>query len=198
MRAAVRGIGGRQGAAGTGPGQGGAVRLLRTHRRLVLTVLLVVGVAGALLIARGSLRPQLTTLAPVTVPAAYVGTTYAFDGLVCLAARSVPVQVAEVTDSDQGGVRTRLVGRPAGATVAVAFPVPADAGESLVGSRLGAGEERCLRVLTTQAATGERRAGPVRLRVRYGPFGVLRSGLEVTPPVVLQVTGTGTDPRTRG
>ena len=179
-------------------GQVSAVRLLRNHRRLVLAGLAALGVLGALLISRGALRPELTTLAPVTVPQAYAGTTYAFDGLVCLAAKSVPAEITQASDSTLGTVRTRVVGRPAGAPVAVAFPVPPEAADPLVGGRVAAGDERCLRVLVTPSALGEHVAGPVRLQVRYGPFGLLRSGLEVTPPVRLQVTGTGTDPRGRG
>ena len=77
----------------------------------------------------------------------------------------------------------------------MAFPVPDGASRDLVGLQLDAGEEQCVRVLTTATAQGEVRGAPVEVRFSYGPLGVLRSGLTVTPPVVLQVTGTGTDPR---
>lgn len=170
----------------------------RLRRKTVLVVLLVVGVLGGLVIARGSLRPQATTTGPVTLPEAYAGTTYALDGMACLAARSVPVTVTGASDSELQGVRTRAVLRPPSAPVTVAYPVPPDAGDPLVGARVAAGEERCFRVLVTASGTGERRAGPVEMRVRYGPFGLLRSTLRLTPPVTLQVTGTGADPRARG
>ena len=170
---------------------------LRSRRKLLLVVLLI-GVVGALVIARGALRPQASTTAAVTVPEAYAGTTYAFDGMACLAAKSVPVTVTGASDSELQGVRTRAVARPPDAPVTVAYPAPADAGDPLVGVRVAAGEERCFRVLVTAAVTGEKRAGPVEMRVSYGPFGLLRSTLRLTPPVTLQVTGTGTDPRARG
>ena len=173
------------------------VQLLRSRRRPVLALLVVVGLAGAGVIARGSLRPGLEPYGSIRVPAAYAGTTYAVDGLVCLFASSVPVEITEVRDSSADGVRTRLRGRPPGSTVTVGFPVPAEAGDSLVGARVAAGDQRCLRVLLTPEQTGERRAGAVSVRVRYGPFGVLRTGLEITPPAVLEVTGTGADPRVR-
>ncbi len=160
--------------------------------------MLLIGVVGALVIARGSLRPQATTTAAVTVPEAFAGTTYAFDGMACLAAKSVPVTVTSASDSELQGVRTRAAVRPPAAPVTVAYPAPPDAGDPLAGVRVAAGEERCFRVLVTASGTGERRAGPVEMRVTYGPFGLLRSTLRLTPPVTLQVTGTGTDPRARG
>ena len=166
----------------------------RLKRGPVLVLLLVVGVVGAFLIARSTARPALEALAPVTVPMAYEGTTYAFDGLVCLRAGAFGERVTEVSGSG-GAVRTSLALRPAGAPLTVAFPVPDGASADLVGLELDAGEEQCVRVLATPAAQGEGRGGPVEVRFSYGPLGVLRSGLTVTPPVVLQVTGTGTDPR---
>lgn len=163
----------------------------RLKRGPVLVLLLVVGVVGAFLIARSTARPTLEALAPVTVPMAYEGTTYAFDGLVCLRAGAFGAQVTEATGADG----TSLALRPEGAPLTVAFPVPGGASQDLVGLELDAGEERCVRVLATPSAQGEARGGPVQVRFSYGPLGVLRSGLTVTPPVVLQVTGTGTDPR---
>ena len=50
-------------------------------------------------------------------------------------------------------------------------------------------------MLVTADGQGDRSAGPVQVRFRYGPFGLFRASSTVTPPVVLQVTGTGTDPR---
>ena len=52
-------------------------------------------------------------------------------------------------------------------------------------------------MLVTARGQGEQHAEPVQVHLRYGPFGLLRSTVDVTPPVVLQVTGDGDDPRTR-
>ena len=131
------------------------------------------------------------------MPDAYAGTAYAFDGLVCLQAGSIGAEVAEASGTTGGGVDTELGLRPPGRPPAVAFPVT-DASLPLAGLRLPAGEQTCARVLVTADGPGERRAGPVSVRFRYGPFGVFRATSTITPPVVLQVTGTGTDPRTRG
>jgi len=166
----------------------------RLRRGPVVGLVLIVGLVGAYVIARGSLRPQLEVLAPVTVPGAYEGTTYAFDGLVCLRAGGVPVEVTGVDQADGGPVRTHLLRRPPGAPT-VAFPVAAGAGLPVAGLRVPAGREPCLRVLATADGQGDQRAGQVTLHARYGPFGLLRAALEVRPPVLLQVTGTGRDPR---
>lgn len=178
----------------------------RLKRGPVVALLLVVGLVGLFLIARSSTRPQVQTLAPVTVPDAYEGTTYAVDGLVCLKATALGARVTGVSavgDSTAGeesvagraGVDTRLVDRPAGAPPAVAYPVPPDAGTDLAGLQLARGQERCVRVLTTAGGQGERSAEELEVRFAYGPFGILRSTATVTPPVLLQVTGTGSDPR---
>ncbi|HEU0101847.1 MAG TPA: hypothetical protein VFR07_05950 [Mycobacteriales bacterium] len=164
----------------------------RLKRGPILILLLVVGVVGALLVARSSVRPEVDVYSPVTVPAAYDGTTYAFDGLLCLRASSIGVTVDDVSSS--GGTRLGL--RPAGAPVTVAFPVEPDALAPLVGATVPAGDQVCTRLLLTAAGSGDRRAEPVRLAFRYGPFGVLRRSVTVTPPATLQVTGSGTDPRT--
>ena len=167
----------------------------RLKRGPALVVLVVLGVVGALLIGRSSTRPTVYVLTPVTVPAAYAGTTYAFDGLVCLQAGSVGAEVSGVDASTVAGVRTEIALRPAGAPPAVAFPVAPTASRPLEGLRIAAGDDPCARVLVTADGQGDRAAGPVQVRFRYGPFGVFRATSDVTPPVVLQVTGTGTDPR---
>ena len=167
----------------------------RLKRGPALSVLVVIGVVGALLIGRSSTRPTLYVLVPVTVPAAYAGTTYAFDGLVCLQAGSVGAEVSGVEASTAQGVRTEIALRPPGAPPAVAFPVEAGASVPLEGLRIAGGDDQCARVLVTADGKGERAAGPVEVRFRYGPFGLFRAGSTVTPPVLLQVTGTGTDPR---
>ena len=167
----------------------------RLKRGPAVAVLVLVGVVGTLLIGRSSTRPTLYVLTPVTVPAAYAGTTYAFDGLVCLQAGSIGARVSGVDQSTVAGVRTEIALRPPGAPPAVAFPVEAGASAPLEGLRIAGGDDQCARVLVTADGQGERAAGPVQVRFRYGPFGVFRASSTVTPPVLLQVTGTGTDPR---
>lgn len=166
----------------------------RLKRGPVIALLLVVGVVGALLLGRGQLRPALDVYDPVVVPAAYAGTTYAVDGAVCLRASSAGASVSGVEDG--GGTRIGL--RPEGTPVTIAFPVAQDALAPLDGLDVAAGDSTCTRVLVTPDGQGEQRAQEVSLKVRYGPFGLLRTTMSVTPPVTLQVTGTGSDPRTAG
>lgn len=166
----------------------------RLRRGPVLGLLVIIGVVGTLLIARSSTRPGVDASGDVAVPAAYVGTTYAVDGLVCLQARGVEATVTKISDGT-GSVPTLLRGRPPGAPVAVAYPVAPDAGTSLVGLRIAAGDEECVRALVRPSAQGDQHAAPVTVRFRYGPFGLLRAGVTVTPSVLLHVVGTGPDPR---
>jgi len=163
----------------------------RLKRGPAVALLLLVGVVGALLLARGSVKPGVDVYAAVTVPAAYDGTTYAFDGLVCLRGSSVGASVRGVS----GGRDTRIGLRPADAAVTVAFPVAQDAVRPLDGADVPAGDQQCTRVLVSPHGQGEQRAGQVRVSFRYGPFGLLRTTARVTPPVTLQVTGRGQDPR---
>ena len=163
----------------------------RLKRGPVLGLLLIIGVVGGLLVVRGSTRPVVDVYGAVAVPDAYEGTTYAFDGLVCLRASSIGASVGSVTTSGS----TRIGLQPEGSRVAVAYPVPPEALGSLDGAEIAAGDQLCTRLVVTADGTGERRADPVRVQFRYGPFGLLRSTTTVQPPVTLQVTGTGPDPR---
>ncbi len=183
-------------AGGRAPGEAGrqagrVASSYRLRRGPALGVLLLVAVVGAYVVLRGSLSPQVDLSAPVTVPEAYAGTTYALDGVVCLRGRSTGASVASV--SSPGGTRLGL--RPPGSALAVAFPVDPGAVDRLEGARVPSGDELCTRLLVTPSATGEVRAGPVEITLHYGPFGLLSRTRTVRPPVVLQVTGTGTDPR---
>ena len=164
----------------------------RLKRGPVVGLLLVVGVVGALLVARSSVRPQVDVYSPVTVPAAYTGTAYGFDALVCVHASSVGATLSSV--SSRGSTRLGL--RPAGRPVTVAFPVDGGALVPAEGLHIAAGDQQCTRLVVTARGPGDQRADPVELHFTYGPFGLLRRSQTVTPPVVLQVTGTGTDPRT--
>ncbi len=158
----------------------------------MIGLLLLVGLVGGLLVLRSSTRPAVDVYGAVTVAEAYQGTTYGFDGLVCLRASSIGASVSSVRSSGD----TRIGRTPEGARVAVAYPVPPDALASLEGVQIAAGDQLCTRLTVTPQGLGEQRAAPVEVRFRYGPLGLLRAGRTVTPPVTLQVTGTGTDPRT--
>lgn len=164
----------------------------RLKRGPIIGLLVIVGIVGALLVARSSVRPQVDLYSPVTVPAAYAGTTYGFDALVCVHASSIGATLDEVSASGS----TRLGLRPPGTPVTVAFPVDPQAVVPAEGLEVAAGDQQCTRLLVTAQGQGDQRADPVRLHFTYGPFGLLRRTETVTPPVVLQVTGTGTDPRT--
>ena len=163
----------------------------RLKRGPVLGLLLLIGVVGGLLLLRSSTRPVVDVYGAIAVPDAYEGTTYAFDGLVCLSASSIGASVGSVTTSGS----TRIGLQPEGSRVTVAFPVPPEALGSLDGARIAAGEQLCTRLVVTADGRGELRADPVEVRFRYGPFGLLRASSTVEPPVTLQVTGTGPDPR---
>lgn len=162
----------------------------RLKRGPVIGLALVVGVVGGFVLLRGSVRPTVDVAAPLAVPQAYDGTTYGFDGLVCVGASSVG---ATVRADDGAGTRIGL--RPAGTPVTVAFPVAADALRPLDGARLSAGDELCTRLLVTPRGQGPQAAARVTLHFSYGPLGLLRTSRTVTPPITFQVTGTGTDPR---
>lgn len=164
----------------------------RLKRGPVIVVLAVVAVLGVLLIGRSSVKPQVDVYGAITVPDAYDGTTYAFDGLVCLRASSIGARIGGSAD----GGDTRIGLRPDGAPVTIAYPVRMGDIRPLSGTQVSAGDQQCTRVLVTPHGAGQRRAGAVRVSFRYGPFGLLRSTATVVPPVTLQVTGTGTDPRT--
>lgn len=93
------------------------------------------------------------------------------------------------------GSTTRLVLPPADATPILGFPTE-DEGRDVTGYRLPAGQDDCtLRLLVTPDDKGSVRPGTVRVRLGYGPFGLLRRTAEVRPQVSLDVTGEGTDPR---
>lgn len=166
----------------------------RLKRGPVLALLLLIGLVGAFVIARSSTRPQVEALPLVTVPEAHAGTTYAVDGLVCLKATAVGARVTEV-EAEDATPTVELVQRPQGAPPAIAYPVAPDGGSPLEGLELDRGEERCVRVLGRSDAQGDQRAGPLEVRFAYGPLGLLRAGVAVTPQLLLQVRNTGTDPR---
>jgi hypothetical protein len=179
------------GVAGSGRGR---VRG-RFRRKPLLIAVLVVGVIGALVIFALQSRPSAGSPTAIGLERGYVGTTYAFDGAVCLGSRQVAAEVLSVEVVQAPGTRTRLVRPPEGAAPTLGFPVQ-DAGEEATGFQVPAGEDDCtLRLLVTPEQKGALRAGTVRVRMGYGPFGLLRRTAEVRPQVTLDVTGEGADPR---
>jgi hypothetical protein len=136
--------------------------------------------------------------APVVVPAAAVGTTYAVDEQVCLAGAQVgaTVRAIEVDGVAGGGLALRVP--PPEAAPVIAFPVDPRDGRAAVGARVPARDLLCLRVLLRGDRQGTLRAPEARVRVRYGPAGVFRRTFTVRPPTTLRVDRTGPDPRSAG
>lgn len=167
----------------------------RVKRRPALLVLLVVGLVGSLVIFALQARPSASSPAVIGLEKAYVGTTYAFDGAVCLGSATVPSEVLSVEVEQAAGSTARLVVPPEDATPILGFPT-ADEGRDPTGYRVPAGQDDCtLRLLVTPDTQGALRPGTVRVQLGYGPFGLLRRTAEVRPRVSLDVTGTGEDPR---
>ncbi len=179
-----------------GQAEGVAARVRGRFRRrqLLLGVLVVAVVSGLLVLALGA-RPSADAPSPVGLEQAHVGTTYGFDGVVCLGSQVAGSTVDGVEVRQAPGSRTALVVPPEG-RLTLGFPVDADAGTSVDGYVVPAGAQDCtLRVLVTPTRTGRVNAGTLRVRLRYGPGGLLRRTASVTPQLVLDVTATGPDPR---
>lgn len=175
----------------------GRVRRLRgrvRRRPLLIGVAVVAVVSGVTVFALGA-RPDVVVLNAVPLDRGYVDTTYAYDGLVCVGSEVTSTRVAEVRVRQSEGARTELVLPPEGEPPTVGFPVE-PGGPAVAGWSVPAGEPDCgLRVLVTPTRTGPVRAGELEMSLAYGPGGVLRRTVEITPDVSLDVTGTGTDPR---
>ncbi|MCW2715660.1 MAG: hypothetical protein JWN88_2707 [Frankiales bacterium] len=170
-------------------------RLRRVPRRRLLLGVLVIAVLGAVLVVALGARASARAVFPVGVEQAYAGTTYAFDGVVCVRSQVTGATVDRVTVRQAAGSTTRLV-RPAGGPPTLGFPVDPAAGAAAKGYRVAAGAEDCgLRLLVTPDRTGALRAGALDLGLRYGPGGLLRRTITLEPPVTLDVTATGADPR---
>ena len=167
----------------------------RYRRRPLLAGVLTVGVVGGVVVFALDARPDVEATVRVPLGEAYAGTTYAFDGVLCLSSPRVSAELGEVEVEQAEGSTTRVVLPPEGARPALGFPAP-DEGEPVEGYRVVPGEADCtLRVLVTPEAEGAVQAGVVRVPLRYGPFGLLRRTAEVRPQVTLDVTATGEDPR---
>lgn len=162
---------------------------------LLVGVLVVAVVSGIAVFALGA-RPSVEVLNAVPVEAAYVGTTYAFDGLVCVGSQVTTTRVSGVEVEPVEGVSTQVVRAPADEPPTVGFPVDAGSAEPVDGLEIPAGEPDCgFRVLVTPEQTGQAAVRDLRIRTTYGPGGLLRRTLEAAPQITLEVTGTGPDPR---
>ena len=167
----------------------------RIKRKPALLVLLVVGVVGGVLIFALQARPSASSPSVVGLEKGYVGTTYAFDGAVCLGSATVAATVLSVEVEQARGSTARLVLPPEDGTPILGFPTDDD-GRDVTGYRVPAGQDDCtLRLLVRPEATGAVRPGGVKVRLGYGPLGLLRRTAQVRPQVVLDVTGEGQDPR---
>jgi len=165
------------------------------RKPLLLGVLVVALVGGATVFFSGA-RPAVEVLNAVPLEQGYVDTTYAFDGLLCVGSSLTATTVTGVEIDQAQGSTTRLVLPPPDAPPTVGFPVDPDAGDPVDGYVVPAGEPDCgFRLLVTPDRVGATQAGRVRLSTTFGPGGVLRRTLVATTEVTLDVTGTGTDPR---
>ena len=176
-----------------------ARRLRGRYRRrtLLLGVLVVAVVSGLLVFALGA-RPTAEPGGQVLAEPAYVGTTYAFDGVICLGSQVAGSTVEGVEVEQAAGTTTELVPGPEGAPT-LGYPVDPEAQEEVEGLELPAGELDCtLRLLVTPQRQGRVEAGTLKVRLSYGPGGLLRRTASLRPDVALEVTGTGPDPRSEG
>ncbi len=162
--------------------------------------MLAVAVLGALAVVTTGARPDAEASFPVGVEAAHVGTTYAFDGVLCLGSSVAGSTVADVQVEQAPGSTTRLT-RPVEGSPTLGIPVDGDvaAAEPAEGYAVPAGEQDCeLRLLVTADRMGELQAGRIRLRLAYGPGGLLRRTFTLEPPITLDATQTGPDTRAGG
>jgi hypothetical protein len=178
---------------------GGARRLRGRFRRrpLLLGVLVVAVLSGLLVFALGA-RPTAESGGQVVAEPAYVGTTYAFDGVVCLGSQVTASTVDGVTVEQAPGTTIELVRGPEGPPT-LGFPVDPEAQEEVEGLALPSGGLDCTtRLLVTPEEQGRLEVGTLEVRLSYGPGGLLRRTATIRPDVALQVDGTGPDPRSQG
>ena len=163
------------------------------RRPLLLGVLVLALLSGAVVFAVGA-RPTADPDGEVVAPA-HVGSTYAFDGVVCVGSQVTGSTVDAVEVEQSAGGRTELV-RPSDGPPTLGFPVEPDSSDPVEGYDVPAGESDCsLRLLVTPDRLGRIEAGVLRVRLTYGPGRLLRRTASVRPQVVLDVRETGPDPR---
>ncbi len=154
-------------------------------------------VSGAAVLALGA-RPTAELGGQVVAEPAYVGTTYAFDGVVCLGSQVTGSTVEGVQVEQASGTTIDLVPAPEGPPT-LGFPVDPQDQEEVEGHDLASGQLDCtLRLLVTPTRQGRLDVGTLKVRLSYGPGGLLRRTASVRPDVVLEVAGTGPDPRSQG
>ena len=157
--------------------------------------MLVVAVLSAVLVYARGARPTADPVGQVLASPAHVGTTYAFDGVICVGSPLTRSTVAGVEVEQAPGGRTELVRGPQGPPF-LGFPVDPDDSPPVAGFAAPAGEQDCtLRLLLTPDRRGRVEAGVLKVRLRYGPGGLLRRTTTVRPDVALDVDRTGPDPR---
>jgi hypothetical protein len=170
----------------------------RFRRRPLLIGVLVVAAVSLLLVYALGARPTAELGGEVLAEPAYVGTTYAFDGVLCLGSQVTASTVESVQVQQAPGTTIELVRGPEGAPT-LGYPVDPEAQEEVEGLRLPGGELDCtLRLLVTPEREGRVDAGSLEVTFRYGPGGLLRRTVGVQPDVAIEVTGTGPDPRSQG
>ncbi len=175
----------------------GRVRGRFRRRTLLLGVLVIAVVSGVLVFALGA-RPTAELGGQVVAEPAYVGTTYAFDGVVCLGSQVAGSTVEGIEVEQAVGTTTDLVRAPEGAPT-LGFPVDPEDQQAVEGVAVPAGELDCtVRLLVTPERQGRLEVGTLKVRLSYGPGGLLRRTASVRPDVVLSVTSTGPDPRSQG
>ena len=168
------------------------------RRTPLLIGVLAVGVLGGFAIFALQARPDASGTVVIGLEDAYVDTAYAFDGTLCLESPRVSAQVVGIEVEQAPGGTTTVLEPPQGARPVIGFPVDeSDAGTPVDDYSVAPGAQDCtLRVLVTPTGTGTVQAGTVEVELAYGPFGLLRRTATAAPQVTLDVTGTGTDPRT--
>ena len=167
------------------------------RRSLLLAVLAVAVVTGLLVFALGA-RPTAASGGQVLAEPAYVGTTYAFDGVVCLGSQVTGSTVEGVEVEQAPGTTIDLVPSPDGPPT-LGFPVDPQAQQEVEGLDLDGGGLDCtLRLLVTPTRQGRVDVGTLKVRLSYGPGGLLRRTASMRPDVALEVTGSGPDPRSGG
>jgi hypothetical protein len=169
----------------------------RFRRKPLLIGVLTVGVLGGFAIFAVQARPDASGTVVVSLEEAYVDTAYAFDGTLCLDSPRVSARVVGIEVDQAPGGTTQVLEPARDARPVIGFPVEeSDVGTPVSDYSVPAGEQDCtLRVLVTPTGTGTVRAGTLEVEMAYGPFGLLRRTATAVPKVTLDVTGTGTDPR---
>ena len=160
--------------------------------------MLVLAVVSGLLVVAVGARPTAESGGQVVAEQISAGTTYAFDGVVCLGSQVTASTIEGVQVQQSGGTTIDLVRGPDGPPL-LGYPVDPEAQEEVEGLELAAGALDCtLRLLVTPDRQGRLEVGTLQVSMSYGPGGLLRRTASLRPDVALEVRGTGPDPRPPG